>query len=239
MSKSVRVCLGPDLLDQMTSDDPRAIASRRDIKRINAVMFQDALMRRAIARGGFDEPRRILDLGGGDTTFTLKVARRMKPAWRDVELVVVDRMNVVEAQTMREFEQIGWKVKVVTTDVFAFLDQSVQTPFDLVLSNLFIHHFPAGELERLLAKIANLTTGFVACEPKRSSLTVAGSAMLWAIGCTPVSVRDSVTGARAGFRDLEVADAWPDQKSWELSEYDSGIFSHCFVAKRKPDRVAQ
>lgn len=238
MSKSVRVCLGPDLLDQMTSDDPRAIASRRDIKRINAVMFQDALMQSAIARGGFDAPRRILDLGGGDATFTLKVARRMKPAWRDVELVVVDRMNVVETKTTREFEQIGWNVRVVTTDVFAFLDQSGQAPFDLVLSNLFIHHFPAGELERLLAKIANSTAGFVACEPKRSPLTVAGSAMLWAIGCTAVSVRDCVTGARAGFRDREIADAWPDQTSWQLSEYDSGMFSHCFVAKKKRDTAA-
>lgn len=238
MSKSVRVCLGPDLLDQMTSDDPRAIASRRDIKRINAVMFQDALMRSAIARGEFDAPRRILDLGGGDATFTLKVARRMKPGWRDVELVVVDRMDVVEARTLREFEQIGWKLKVVTTDVFAFLSQPGQAPFDLVLSNLFIHHFPAGELERLLANIAGLTTGFVACEPKRSALTVAGSAMLWAIGCTPVSVRDSVTGARAGFRDREITDAWPDRKLWELSEYDSGIFSHCFVARRKRDTAA-
>lgn len=75
MSKSTRVCLGPDLLDQMSSDDPRAIASRRDIRRINAIMFQDTIMRNAISRSGLATPKRVLDLGGGDGTFALKVMR--------------------------------------------------------------------------------------------------------------------------------------------------------------------
>jgi len=233
MSKSTRICLGPDLLDQMSPTDPKAIASRRDIKRINFVMFQDAIMRSVISRSGVVSPKRVLDLGGGDATFTLNVVRRMNPQWRGVELVVVDRVDVVEPQTRIEFKKLGWDLKVVTSDVFAFLEHAEPRSFDLVLSNLFIHHFPADSLAKLLAMIASLTTSFVACEPRRSSLTVAGSAMLWAIGCTPVSVRDSVTGARAGFTAGEISELWPDHNSWDLFEYDKGLFSHCFVSCRR------
>ena len=233
MPKSARVCLGPDLLDQMSPEDPKAIASRRDIKRINAVMFQDAVMRGAISRSGLAAPKRVLDLGGGDASFTLNVVRRMSPQWRDVELIILDRMDVVESETKLKFKEIGWDVKVVTSDVFAFFEQSGQQPFDLVLSNLFIHHFPADSLTKLLSMISSLTTCFVACEPRRSPLTVAGSSMLWAIGCTPVSVSDSVTGARAGFTTREISDLWPDANAWELIEYEKGLFSHCFVARKR------
>jgi hypothetical protein len=217
----------------MSADDPAAIASRRDIKRINAVMFQDAVMRSAIARSGAAVPKRVLDLGGGDATLTLKVAKRMRPRWQGVELVILDRMNVVEPETVREFRAIGWDLKVVTSDVFAFLAQAEPNSFDLVLSNLFIHHFQIDNLTKLLSLISSVTTGLVACEPRRSPLTVAGSAMLWAIGCTMVSVRDSITGARAGFTTDEISTLWPDRNSWECNEYDRGIFSHCFTARRK------
>src|ERR1700756_836309 len=103
MLKSSRICLGPDLLDQMAPEDPKAVTSRRDIKRINAVMLQDAVIRSAISRCGLVSPRRVLDLGGGDGTLTLKVARRMTPQWRGVELVVLDRVDVVDSHTKREF----------------------------------------------------------------------------------------------------------------------------------------
>ncbi len=230
MFSSARVCLGPDLLDQMNPDDSKARASRRDIKRINAVMFQDAIMRGAILRAGVKAPRRVLDLGGGDGTLTLKVIRHMKPVWRDVEMVILDRVDVVEPQTKLEFEKLGWKLQVVTSDVFSHLEQLEKHSFDLVLSNLFIHHFPTDSLSKLLALISSITRSFVACEPKRSSLTVAGSAMLWAVGCTPISVRDSITGARAGFSEREISELWPDAAAWNVMEYEKGLFSHCFVA---------
>jgi SAM-dependent methyltransferase len=233
MLKSSRICLGPDLLDQMAPEDPKAVASRRDIKRINAVMLQDAVIRSAISRCGLVSPRRVLDLGGGDGTLTLKVARRMTPQWRGVELVVLDRVDVVDSHTKREFGKLGWHLKVVAADVFSFLQDAEKHPFDLILSNLFIHHFPSDHLAKLLFLVSSLTTGFVACEPRRSPLTLAGGAMLWAIGCSAVTVRDSVTGAKAGFATREISDLWPDPQSWELSEYEKGVFSHCFVARKR------
>ena len=151
MFKSVRVCIGPDLLDQMTPDDPKAIASRRDIKRINAVMFQAAVMRGAISRCDLASPKRILDLGGGDATFTLSVARRMRPQWRGVELVIVDRMDVVESQTKRDFEKIGWDLKVVTEDVF-FVSGACRTKFIRPHPVKSFHpSFSGGEPDKTLA----------------------------------------------------------------------------------------
>jgi len=233
MSKMMRVCLGPDLLDRMSAEDPRAIASRRDIKRINAVMLQYSVMRDAIRRCGLSAPKRVLDLGGGDATFTLKVIKWMRPQWRGVEFIILDRMNVVEPETIREYEMMGCTLKVVNEDVFSFFENAGKERFDLVLSNLFIHHFPAPELTRMLSLIAGVTKAFAACEPKRSVLSVAGSAMLWAIGCSSVTVHDSITGSRAGFAADDVTGLWPNASTWQVDEYNKGLFSHCFVARQR------
>ena len=63
----------PEWLDELPADDPRTQGSRRDLARINAVMFQAAIMARALARS-CGAPKRIVDLGSGDGRFMLGVA---------------------------------------------------------------------------------------------------------------------------------------------------------------------
>ena len=69
--------LVPEILDGLAADDPAAIASRRDLVRVNALMFQDrimiGLMRKHVRAG----PLRILEIGAGDGRFMLAVARRV------------------------------------------------------------------------------------------------------------------------------------------------------------------
>jgi len=92
--------LEPELLDVLPPDDPQAMHSRRDLRRINRAMFQAQIMRRLFRRHLTQPPHRIIELGGGDGTFMLRLARALQ--WRDVEYVLVDRQNIVDPQTADE-----------------------------------------------------------------------------------------------------------------------------------------
>ena len=67
--------LTPEILDFLSPDDPRAVRSRGDLRRINAIMGQGAIMAQLLA--DFPPPKLLADLGGGDGRFMLGVARRL------------------------------------------------------------------------------------------------------------------------------------------------------------------
>ncbi len=227
-----RECLGPDLLDRLPAEDPRAIRSRRDLKRINTTMLQRGIMARTLARSFPDaKPRSLLDLGTGDGTFLLSAARKLGPKWSGVHAVLLDRVSIISDDTREAFNALGWRVDVVADDVFSYLQSPRSSLYDVVTANLFIHHFPEPELKRLLALVARSSRAFIACEPRRSWLGVIGSRMLWALGCSSLTIRDSIVGVRAGFTGAEVSSAWPSDTSWLLDEYASGLYSHCFIAR--------
>src|SRR5215813_10761231 len=70
----------PEWLDQLSADDPRAQGSRRDLRRVNTWMRQTAIMAALLRRHGPQHrPRRLLEIGAGDGTFMLRVARAVAP----------------------------------------------------------------------------------------------------------------------------------------------------------------
>lgn len=229
-----RKCFGPDLLDQLPAQDPRAIRSRRDIRRINTAMLQRIVMSRALKRHLVDmSPRTLLDLGAGDGTFLLSVARRLSSRWNGVHAVLLDRVDIISDATREAYSSLGWSIDVVSDDVFSYLQRRQTRLYDVVTANLFIHHFPEQDLKRLLSLVAQSSYAFVACEPQRSLRGAIGSRMLWAIGCCRLSIHDLIIGVRAGFVNDEITSAWPVGGSWLLHEYASGPYSHCFAARRK------
>jgi hypothetical protein len=68
--------LSPELLKSLPADDPQAIHSRRDLRRVNAIMLQSKIMRRLFLDHLPRPPRRIIELGGGGGDFVLRIARR-------------------------------------------------------------------------------------------------------------------------------------------------------------------
>ncbi|CDX41004.1 hypothetical protein MPLSOD_40649 [Mesorhizobium sp. SOD10] len=87
--------LVPEILDRLAADDPRALHSRRDLRRINVLMFQAPIMASLMRKFMAKAPCRILEIGAGDGTFMLKVARRMAKDWPEVELTMLDRVGLV------------------------------------------------------------------------------------------------------------------------------------------------
>ena len=92
--------------------------ARRDLRRINGWMLQPGIMARLLRRQCASPPRVIMDLGAGDGTFMLRVARRLAPRWRDVTIALLDRQDVVSRRTRESFARIGWKAEPIVGAVY-------------------------------------------------------------------------------------------------------------------------
>jgi 2-polyprenyl-3-methyl-5-hydroxy-6-metoxy-1,4-benzoquinol methylase len=216
--------LQPELLDHLPPDDPRAIRSRRDLRRVNAWMGQAALMAKLIRRAP-TPPRTILEIGCGDGTFLLRVARRLD--WTNIRLTLVDRQNLVTPATIAAYAERGWTATPHTADVF---DALRTERADIVTANLFLHHFEGNELRALLAAMAQAAPFAAACEPRRSTTALLGSALLFVIGCNHVTRHDAAVSVRAGFTAQELAALWPAPPQWHITESPAGLFTHAFTA---------
>jgi len=224
----------PELLDQMATDDPRVVRARRDLKRLNAVILQTGIMVRLLAQyWGDGRPRTILDLGAGDGTFMLSVARRLAARWPGVTATLLDRQNIVSQKTREAFGALGWKVETVAADVFVYLEQIKNSGVDIITTNLFLHHFEPEALARLLALAAPSSRLLVACEPRRNKFALRASRLLWVIGCNEVSLHDAIVSVRAGFSGEELSALWPSRDRFDLNERAARLFTHCFVARRR------
>jgi hypothetical protein len=234
MSRAVRLPrrVEPEMLDHLPETDPRAIRSRQDLRRINWIMAAQSILCRGIdtaTRGR--PPRQIIELGAGDGTLLLRVAQRRAAKWPGVEATVVDRQDLVSSNTREGFVTLGWKLRVVTRDVFDWLDETPSVPHDLLFANLFLHHFAGDALARLLFGIAARSTAFVACEPRRAAMALFGGHLLGLLGCNAVTRNDAVLSVHAGFRDAELTSVWPKAR-WQIDEFPAGLFTHCFLANR-------
>lgn len=222
--------LTPELLDSLPIDDRRAIASRRDLVRVNALMFQSAIMAGLFRKHLVPQKLRVLDIGAGDGAFMLSVARRLGPRWGDVDLTLLDMANLVTERRIAQFDALGWRAKPVTTDIFEWIEQADAGAFDVVSANLFLHHFQGGPLVRLLAAMPTLAPVFLATEPRRSRLALWSTALLRFIGANDVTLHDAAVSVRAGFAGQELSAAWPDRAGQVLQEQRVGPFSHAFAA---------
>lgn len=219
-----------EYLDELPDGDPRAKRARRELRTINFLMGNSHILARALAlHSGAGRRLAVAEIGSGDGTAIAKVARILSTP--GIELTLLDRSAVPSAEASRTLKERGWMVRMVRADVFEWL-ASGQSTFDVIVANLFLHHFRPPALEELLALIAARTRLFIACEPQRSSFALLASRLLWALGCGEVTRHDAQASVRAGFRSDELTAMWPVRNGWTLDEGQRGLFSHSFVAVR-------
>jgi SAM-dependent methyltransferase len=233
-------CVLPEALDELAADDPRALKSRRDLRRVHRVMRSVAILLDAVARLRLDvPPSRVLELGAGDGTLLLRFARALRPRWRGVQLTLLDRHELVSGRTRDAYRDLGWEVTLLRTDALDWAAQRHGRQYDLCFANLFLHHFDSAPLAILLRAIASAADAFVACEPRRSGFARAGSRLVALLGANDVTREDAVKSVAAGFAGLELSSVWGQAvaSDWRTAEFPAMPFTHCFTAVRANART--
>jgi 2-polyprenyl-3-methyl-5-hydroxy-6-metoxy-1,4-benzoquinol methylase len=233
--------VGAEILDELPPTDARAIRSRRDLRRVNFVMGSCGILSRtlrdALASSAHRAPLRILELGAGDGSLALRLAGRLSRSRPEAELTLLDRQALLAEPTGIAFAHLGWTLRALTVDVFEWArsptQQRLTDRWDVILANLFLHHFETDALRELLAAVADRCDAFIACEPRRSLTALIGSRLLPALGVSRDTLHDAVVSVRAGFRGDELSRMWPGRpRGWKVAERPAGLFSHLFVAAR-------
>ena len=153
-------------LDGLTADDPKAVRARGDLRRIHHAMGTRAILTRALkdmlGSGSPARPWRVLELGAGDGTLMLAAARSLAGLWSGVELTLLDRLPLVSPETLETFAGLGWQARTLVVDVLDWAADpgdpaaAAGSPgrWDLIVCNLFLHHFDSPQLVGLLRVIA-------------------------------------------------------------------------------------
>jgi len=145
-------------------------------------------------------------------------------------VTLLDHQKIVALQTLSSFTSLGWRAEAEAADVFNWLP--AVEGMDVIVANLFLHHFEDAQLVELFRAIADRARLFVAIEPRRSRWPLFCCRLLWAIGCNAVTRHDAAVSVRAGFSGSELSALWPVDEDWQLTERRTGFFSHIFVARR-------
>jgi len=149
-----------------------------------------------------------------------------------VDVLFIDRQNLLRDETKAQFATLNWRVHSIESDIFHWLNDPSTQP-DVVLANLVLHHFTDSQLTLLFSEIAKRADAFIAVEPRRSRWPLFCTRLLGLIGCNAVTRHDAPVSVRAGFNGRELSALWPHNNEWELTEQRAGWFSHQFVARRR------
>ena len=229
-----------ETLDHLAPDDPAAQRSRRDLQRVHRAMRTRSVLL-PVVRDAVAAARpapRLLEIGAGDGTLMLGVARA-GAAWPcHVELTLLDRQPLLAPRTVDEYAACGWDARAQVSDVFDWAHDDVQVEasprWSLIVATLFLHHFEEPALRELLGAVARRCDRFFACEPRRGWIALAGSHLVGALGTNAVTRQDAVLSVHAGFSGRELSGHWPQgaRDAWRLREGAVAPFSHCLHAER-------
>jgi SAM-dependent methyltransferase len=231
--------LQAELLDDLPADDPDAIHSRRDLRRLNTLMGHAGILARSLQKTfPGNPPSRILEIGAGDGHLLLRVAHHLSSAGstnslRGIEVLFVDLQNLLTQKTKADFAALNWTARSAEADIFQWLTHNAAEKIDVVLGNLVLHHFTDTQLSTLFSAATKRADALIAVEPRRSAWPLFWTQWLSLIGCNAVTCHDARISVCAGFTGRELSALWPKDGNWELTERRAGLFSHLFIARRK------
>ncbi|MEM9017913.1 MAG: hypothetical protein AAGC68_12945, partial [Verrucomicrobiota bacterium] len=191
-----------EFLDHLPESDPRAIRSRRDLRRINALMGNYRWISREVLSKNSVEPSSWFELGAGDGP----IRHFLSPD--EVGLTAVD----LAPRPCHWPESWDWW----QADLFAALESAVISRSGLI-ANLFLHHFEDEELHRLGSLVNERFNRVVASEPARSAVFDAAGHLLFPF-VNDVTRHDMIVSIRAGFRTGELPHLLGLGDDWKFKE---------------------
>lgn len=208
----------PELLDALPHEDPAALLSREELHFINHFMGNHRWICRILQEQAMDTPR-ILELGAGDGSLarlamSMGVAQPMQ--WSALDLAP---------------PPVDWPPEAAwhRGDLFAL---PVLPDAEIIVANLFLHHFENAELQNLGARLPESCRLLVACEPARRRLhSLQGHLLSALVDLSPVTHHDMLVSIRAGFLGDELSQSLGLQ-GWQTRVSMTALGAYRFTAWR-------
>ena len=176
--------LTPELLDHLPHDDPGAMRSRSDLRRINRFMGNEGWITSVTSK----RTNHITEIGAGDGHLIFKISQQRPEA----EITAYDFAP--------RPPHLPHSVKWIQGDLFS---QEPPSHGGTLIANLFLHHFTDTQLKELGEWIRNFHTVIIN-EPLRSRLPM----LLGKIAAPfmhPITRHDMRVSIEAGFAPGELA----------------------------------
>lgn len=213
----------PEILDSLPHDHPAALANRRDLRLVNALMGNHRWMEKRLNRHLKPEDK-VLEIGAGTGDLGLRLRR--KALLPNTAFTGLDLWPKPEEWP----EEWEW----MQTDLSSYEGYG---RFTVILANLIMHQFS----EEVLRKLGRLWRNgnarlLLISEPVRRSLHQWQLRLLPPLGFHPVSRHDARVSVAAGFRRGELPQLLGlEAKEWMLFESET-CFGACRLAAER--RVA-
>jgi len=212
--------LVPELLDSLPADHPDAIASRRDLRFLNAVMGNFRWLEKQLTSCAGPDTL-IVEIGAGDGELARRVCAQnpdLTARYHALDLVPQPAAWPAEAT---------WH----QADVWSDTGAALLSRAGVVVANLMLHHFDDTGLRRLGGLIMNCQV-VLACEPCRRERHVWQGRLLFPF-LNRVTRHDMVVSIRAGFRGRELAAALgPEYAGGEIQASETLLGAYRVLLRR-------
>lgn len=210
--------LQPELLDTLPQDDPAAMRAREEMLLVNGIMGNHRWIERMLRRYG-ETGWRITELGAGDGALSLRLL--------NAGLCRAEALHAVDLAP----RPAHWPQEASWTcgDVLAHaLPES-----EIVITNLFLHHFTFEQLQMLGARLSPATRLIIAAEPARWWIhTLMGRLFCEIAELNHVQRHDMQASIRAGFRGDELRQALGLGEEWRVRVQSHPLGGYRFIAER-------
>lgn len=210
--------LQPELLDTLPPDDPDAMRAREEMLQVNGIMGNHRWIERMVRRHR-EEGWRVTELGAGDGALSLRL----------LEAGCVTEADLHAFDLAPRPEQWPAVAHWTQGDVLA----QALPDTEIVVANLFLHHFTTEQLRMLGGHLSSATRLIVAAEPARRWIySLMGRVFCEVTELNHVQRHDMQASIRAGFRGRELREALGLGDEWRVSVYEHPMGAHRFVAWR-------
>ncbi len=203
----------PELLDQLPPDDPDAMRARDEMLQVNGIMGNHRWIERMVRRHR-ESGWQITELGAGDGALSMRLLE--SGCCTEAGLQAYDLAPPPE----------HWPAAAHWTRGDVLAQMLPET--EIVVANLFLHHFTREQLRLLGSRLSPATRLIVASEPARHWVhTLSGRLFCEVAELNHVQRHDMQVSIRAGFRGDELRDALGLDATWQTC-----VSSHPFGAYR-------
>jgi len=202
----------PEKLDSLSSDDPRAVKARTDLRRLNFLMGNARWIHGMVASHAESARRGIVELGAGDGLLLTRFAKQFPATGCDL----APRPPGLPSE-------LAW----LQGDLFS---HETDLAGGILIANLFLHHLSPLELARI-GEIAERFERLVFVEPHRSRRAL-GLATALLPFVSEVTRHDMPVSIRAGFVTGELPSMMCLSSRWSVKETSNWRGAHRLLASR-------